>query len=207
MGKAFSFGISATAFAVMALASGPSAAQPFLRGSYAGADLVFTHVDYGTINLGAGPIDAGTVFANDLWSGNVHVGMRLSDLFGIEAGYLWIPEADRAIFGGNTSSVRVQGATLDGHVYLALDAARRFEAIGLIGASWLEAEAHLNGPSFGPGVIDKQAEWSWRIGGGAQFWLSEYVSMRGLVVYQSADLNGEVDSALSTHVGVNLHLP
>jgi hypothetical protein len=196
-----------TVCAATILAIAPSAAQPFLRGSYAGADLVYTHIDYGTINLGAGPIEADTIFDNDVWHGSVHAGMRLSDLFAIEAGYFWIPEKDRAIFGGNTSTVEVRGVTLDGHVFMPLDPMRRFELVGLVGGSWLEAEAHLNGPSFGPGVIDKQSEWGWRVGGGLQFWLSEFVSMRGMVVYQSADFKGEAEGAISTRIGVDVHLP
>jgi hypothetical protein len=192
--------------AAAALAAEPSAAQPFLRGSYAGADLVYTHINYGTINLGAGPVDAETIFDNDVWHGNVHLGTRLSDLFAIEAGYFWIPAQDKAIFSGNASSVQVRGVTLDGHVFMALDPQRRFEVMGLLGGSWLEAEAHLNGPSFGPGVIDKQSEWGWRIGGGLQFWLNEFVSMRGLVVYQSADFKGEAEGAIATSIGVDLHL-
>jgi hypothetical protein len=192
--------------ALLALAATPSYAQPFLRGSYAGADVVYTHIDYGTVNLGAGPVGAGTVFANDLWSGDVHVGMRFSDMFAIEAGYLWIPHSGKTISPlGDQSTVRIQGATVDGLVYLPLDSTRGVEAVGLLGVSWLEALAHLSGPLFGS-VYDKKSEWGWRVGGGAQVWLNQQVSVRGLLVYQSADLNGEVDSALSTRLGVNIQL-
>jgi hypothetical protein len=172
---------------------------------YAGVDYQYTSVTWEDIELPTVPptsINGSELFADSFSGAHLHVGARLTSLFGLELGYMWLPEQDKAIGGGNNSSLRVHGVTLDGHVYFPMDPMGSFELIGLIGGAFLEGTAKLNGPSFG-NIVDVDPDWSWRAGGGAQYRINPNLNVRGLVTYQSARFDGEVDHAINVNIGLN----
>jgi opacity protein-like surface antigen len=187
--------------------SAPANAQtPGLRGSYAGIDYVHTSVTYEDVPVSVSPpvFVNGSQFYEDTVTGfNLHVGTRLHPMFGVELGYVWFPEHDKDLGGGNTTVIRAQGASLDGMVYLALDEQRAFELIGLGGVAFTEATAHRNGPMFGGAVSETDPDWSWRAGVGTQYRVSERLNFRGLVIYQPVNFDSEVDHVVSIHVGAN----
>jgi opacity protein-like surface antigen len=186
----------------VALAQPNSGLQPSL---YAGVDYQHSSIVWEDFHLPTTPpttINGGDLFAESFSGAHVHIGSRFGSNFGVELGYVWLPAVEKTIGGGNMSSLKVQGVTLDAMGYLPIDAMGRFEVIGLIGGAWLEGTAKLNGPSFGTNT-DVDPDWSWRGGGGAQYRLSTNVNIRGLVIYQAARFDGEVDHALNVNVGLN----
>jgi hypothetical protein len=184
------------------LLTGPAAAQVIMPTFYVGADFQHTRVSYSDIAPG---LNGGDFFSEALSGGHFHAGARISPMFGAEVGYLWIPEHEKSLSGG-TSSIDVNGVTLDALFYMPMDATGAFELVGLGGASRLTATAKLNGPAFG-NIVDEDSEWGWRAGGGAQFRISRNVNVRGLVLYQSADFEGDVESSVQLSIGVNFLFP
>jgi opacity protein-like surface antigen len=189
------------------LAAAPTQAQVFgLRGSYAGIDYVHTSVTYEDVPVSVSPpvFVNGSQFYEDTVTGfHLHVGTRLHPMFGVELGYVWFPEHDKNLGGGNTTRIRAQGFNLDGMVYVALDEERRFELIGLAGVAFTEATAHRNGPMFGGAVSETDPDWTWRAGGGAQYRVSDRLNFRGVVLYQPVSFDAEVDHVVSVHIGAN----
>jgi opacity protein-like surface antigen len=194
--------------ACASLLSSAALAQPTpgLRPSlYAGVDYQHSTIVWEDFHLPTTPpttINGSELFADSFSGAHVHVGGRFGANFGVELGYMWLPKVEKNIGGGNMSSLKVQGVTLDAMGYLPIDGMGRFEVIGLVGGAWLEGTAKLNGPSFGTNT-DVDPDWNWRAGGGAQYRLSENINLRGLVTYEAARFDGEVDHALNVNVGLN----
>jgi hypothetical protein len=187
-------------------ASAAAAQDVNLRPSiYVGADYQNTTVTWNDFTLPTTPptvINGSQLFAESYHGAHLHAGARFGANLGLELGYMWLPAAKKTIGGGNNSSLKVQGVTLDGMAYLPLDAAGRFELVGLVGGAWLEGTAKLNGPSFGNNV-SVDPDWNWRAGGGAQYRWSANVNIRALVSYEAARFDGEVDHALNVNAGLN----
>jgi opacity protein-like surface antigen len=101
-----------------------------------------------------------------------------------------------------STDVSSYGFTLDAMGYLPIDKKERFELIGTTGASWTKAEITLNVPSVGS-ASTSDSEFGFRIGGGAQYKLTEKFNVRGLARYQTADFEGLVDNAMKFSVGLN----
>jgi len=187
-----------------ALFSAPAAAQGILPAFYAGADFQHTMVSYADIP-GTG-LNGSDFFSDSLSGGHFHIGARFAPMFGAEVGYLWIPEHEKDLSGG-TSTIDVHGVTFDGMIYAPLGMPNSFELVGLGGISYLTATAVLSGPGFGGTSSDEDSEWGWRVGGGGQFQVSSNVNVRGLIIYQSADFDGDVDDAFQFSLGVNFLFP
>lgn len=142
--------------------------------------------------------DLDTNFAgadNTLHGGNIHIGSRMHKNFGIELGYMMTEkgEADTAL---GTSETQLQGGTLDLLGYIPMGTS--WDLIGTVGVSYLNAEYEI------PGVVDED-EWETegRVGLGAQYWLTDYTNLRGIVRYQGADFDGTVDDAVVSTIGLN----
>ena len=185
-----------------------AAAQTLPARVYVGADYQHTSVSWEELHLPTVPpttIDGSDLFEDSFSGAHLHIGTRFGRNFGVELGYMWLAAGEKSLGGGNQTSLQVHGVTLDGLAYLRLGSAGTFELVGLAGGAWLEGTAKLNGPSFGD-VRDVDPDWNWRLGGGAQYALTPKISLRGLVTYEAAKFDGEVDHATSVNVGINYYL-
>ncbi len=176
---------------------------------YVGFDLMHYNVSYS---------DGGDQYLEDGLNGlNIHVGNRFSKYFGAELGYARTRDEDKDIAAGTTivpglfttgagkTKVQLQSITLDAMGYLPLDQEERFELIGTAGISWTKADLNLNVPTniAAVNLSDDDSEFSFRVGAGAQFNITDNVSVRGLARYQKADFDDMADRAWVYSAGLN----
>lgn len=159
---------------------------------YVGADYQYTQ--YGNKDFGAG-IKSDDIADTGLHGGNVHVGARLHENLGVEAGYFMTQEGHKDL-GGAKSNLKVKGATFDVLGYYPI--CPKAELIGTVGASYSKADYEI--PTFFSG---DDSEWKGRIGAGAQYWLADNINARALVRYQGADFEGSVSNGVVGTLGVN----
>lgn len=202
--------------AVLAAITIPAQAQEATFKPYIGIDLMRMAVNYNdNYNAGGGVILDGNALLEDSLDGlSIHVGNRFHKNFGVELGYFRTREEDKDIAAGATvgpgvvaaapftTSVKVQGFTLDGLGYLPVTESGQFELIGTVGVSWMKGKIEATIPGVGSGSSD-ESEFGFRAGGGAQFNLTDKFSVRGLARYQTADFEDVVDSAWTYTVGLN----
>lgn len=174
-------------------ADAPSNEYGFYFKPYVGADYDFIHADYK---------DGGDQVANDsLNGGDIHIGARVQKYLGFEASYLWTADAtkDNVLGSGLNTKVNVQGGALDAMGYLPIGNSK-FELIGTAGVSRLKAKLSLDGLISASG-----SEWETkgRIGGGAQYWLTDNINLRGIVRYQGANFSGALSNAIIYSAGLN----
>lgn len=182
---------------------------------YVGFDLqrsLYTYND--NIDLGGGAALNGNTVLNDGLNGfNVHVGNRFTKYLGAEFGGFYNREANKSIANGTivgpgptvaggdfSTSVRTYGLTLDGLGYLPLN--DKFDLIGTAGVTWTKAEAKIVVPGVGTGS-DSTSELGLRGGAGAQVNLTDKISVRGLVRYQTADFDDVAEHAWTYSLGLN----
>lgn len=101
-----------------------------------------------------------------------------------------------------STDVKLSGFTLDALGYVPVDEQEAFNLIGTAGVSYLKAEASLTEPGVGTEGFD-ESEFGFRVGGGAQYNVTDAVNLRGLVRYQTADFEGAVDNIWMYSVGLN----
>lgn len=194
-----------SAAATQANADGLPSTQPgwFLK-PYVGADYQYTHLDYKD--------SGGDVLPESLNGGDVHVGARVNKYLGFEAGYTLNSSAskDNILGTGINSKVKLDGGTLDALGYLPVTSDGKVELIGTVGVTRLEGKVDLSGTAAG-----NASEWETkgRIGGGAEYWLTDNLNLRGLVRYQGAsfsDIGNKVglagtgaNNAVIANLGVN----
>lgn len=189
----------------------PAQAQEFKPAfaPYVGFDLVHYNVSYD---------DGGDNYLEDRLNGfNIHVGNRFSKYFGAELGYTRTRDEDKDIAAGTVivpglfttaagkTKVQLQSITLDAMGYLPLDQEERFELIGTAGISWTKADLNLNIPTniAAVNLSDDDSEFGFRVGAGAQFNITENVSVRGLARYQKVDFDDVADRAWVYTAGLN----
>lgn len=181
------------AAAIMAIFSTPALAD---IKPYVGVDLQRSKVSYP---------DNGDLIAQNYLDGlNVYAGIRPWHNFGIEAGFFQTEHASKNdVLGlGINTSVRINGLTLDGMGYLPVSKDGKFELIGSAGIVNSKVDLALNGAG---GALDSsERETSWRLGGGAQYHLTEKVAVHALVHYQKADFDDDLNNIITASVGVNL---
>lgn len=170
-----------TAFIVSARAE-PSVIRP-----YVGADYTFHDFD-----LKGGD----EVFDDTLHGGNVHFGARFNEYLGAEIGYFATKTAKNSDVAGTEFDTKVkwEGLTLDAFGYYP---AGPVELVATGGVSWADGTAAVNGFEF------SEDEFGYRAGGGLQYNVSENVSVRGLVRWQSADFKGFAEDAITYSAGIN----
>jgi len=190
-------------FSALGLLTAPAHAADAPSGFFfkptVGADYQYTGVNYESNLFGTGV--SGSDLASESLNGvNVHVGARVHKYLGFEAGYLWTDNADKSnILGtGLDSKVNVKGFNFDVLGYLPVDDAGKFELIGTVGVSRLKASFSI--PTIGS---TDDTETKGRFGGGAQYWLTDNINVRGLVRYQGADFGGTVKDAVTANLGLN----
>lgn len=189
----------------LALLSAPAQADTsnFFFKPYIGADYQYTSVNYEDDIAGTG-INGDDIANDSLHGVNLHLGARVHRNLGFEAGYLWTDEADKSnVLGtGINTKTSVKGFTFDALGYLPVDDAGKLELIGTVGVSHFKAEVEASAPGLGTGSIDS-TETKPRFGGGAQYWFTDNLNVRGLVRYQGADFDGAVKNAVTANLGLN----
>jgi Outer membrane protein beta-barrel domain len=197
-----------TALCLSALAAASAQAAPapkstpddggFFFKPYVGADYQYTSVDYNGVP--GTPYNYGDGFADSFNGGDVHIGARVHKYLGFEAGYFDNASSSKTIANGLSSSVKFDGWTIDALGYLPL--AAKFELIGTTGVAFTSASgsAVINGTRYSLG---SSSETEWRIGGGAEYWITENLNARGILRYQTADFNGIADNAVVASLGLN----
>lgn len=160
---------------------------------YVGADYQFTHVDYSD--------DNGSVLAKSLEGGDAHIGVQVHQNLGFELGYLQTAEATKnnVLGSGLDTKLKLNGYTFDALGYLPVTSDKKLELIGTAGITRLRAD--LNIPGIGSG---SDWETKGRVGGGAQYWLTDNLNVRALVRYQGASFDNNANNAVIGNLGVNL---
>lgn len=169
---------------------------------YVGADYQYTAVSYN--GIAGTSFNYGDGFANSFNGGDFHIGARVHQYLGFEGGYFDNASSKKSGILGTTasSSIKFDGWTIDALGYLPLGASKKFELIGTAGVAFTSASgsATINGTRY---ALGSSSETEGRIGGGAEYWLTDNLNVRGLVRYQSADFNGIVNDAVVSSLGVN----
>lgn len=172
-----------------------AAEQPtnFFFKPYVGADYQFTHVNYRDGNE--------DILSQNIHGGDIHIGARVHKNLGFEAGYLQTTEAskDNVLGSGLDTKVKLSGYTLDALGYLPVGDGKA-ELIATVGISRLKAKLDLSGAIAGTG---SETETKGRIGGGAQYWLTDNLNIRGLVRYQGANFDDIAKNAIVADIGIN----
>lgn len=156
-----------------------------------GADYQYTYIDYKDNN--------DEVLEKSLHGGDVHIGARIHKNLGFEAGYLRTAEAtkDNVLGSGLDTKIKLTGYTFDALGYLPLGNGK-FELIGTAGITRIKADLSI------PGIgSDSESETKGRVGGGAQYWLSDNLNVRTLVRYQGASFSDVANGAVIGNVGLN----
>jgi opacity protein-like surface antigen len=199
--------------AVLVSSLGIAGAEEYDLKPYVGFDLQRTVADYNSnYNYDGDAIDANTLFEDSLDGVNVHAGIRPHRNFGVEAGYFRTQEEDKNIPTGASvgngfvtaddlkTSVKLSGFTLDGLGYLPV-ANDKVDLIGTAGLSYIKGETEIKDST--DTYKDDESEIGYRVGGGAQFNITEQVNVRGLARYQTVDFDDVADSAWTYSVGLN----
>lgn len=161
---------------------------------YVGVDYDFVHADYK---------DGGNQVLNDsLNGGDIHIGARIHKYLGFEGSYLWTADAtkDNVLGTSVNTKVNVQGGAFDAMGYLPIGNSK-FELIGTAGVSYLKGDAGLNGA--GGHLSLSKWETKGRVGGGAQYWITDNINLRGIVRYQGASFSSTLDDAIIYSAGLN----
>lgn len=193
MKKAFFVAALAMAAATPAFAENDG----FYFKPYVGLDYQNTYINY------KGDYDH--FYETDLNGGNIHVGARVHKYLGFEGGYSDTLQARKDVNDSslqyNTKSQMKQW-TLDAMGYLPVDAAQKVELIATAGVAVSKFTAQLN--FAGAPVTGSDTSNVFRVGGGAQYWLTKNVNARVLVRYQTSSHDSGIDDAIVTTAGLNL---
>jgi len=165
---------------------------------YVGADYQYSYLSYPSVD-GL----SGSDFASDSMNGfDLHVGARVHKYLGIEAGYMWneTPSKNNILGTGINDKVNIKGFTLDAMGYLPVDEAGKFELIGTAGVSRLKGGAKFTGAFV---ENDSESETKGRIGGGAQYWITDSLNVRGLVRYQGVNFSDSINNDTIASLGLN----
>jgi len=194
----------------------PAQAQEFKP--YIGVDYQRTVASYNNnIDIGGGnSLNVDTILNDSFDGANIHVGNRFNKYFSAELGYFRTSKEDKNIPIGTTvgtngaplvttaalsTDVMLQGLTLDGLGYFPLGESNKVELIGTGGISWTRGKLTA-ATEFGS-ASSSESEFGFRVGGGAQFNITDKVNLRGLVRYQNADFTNVVDNLWVYSLGVN----
>ena len=183
---------------VLAALSAPAQAD-WSFNPYVGVDYQLTRLSY------ADDIDGG----HDNFSGaNIHVGNRFNDHFGLELGYFRTTEKSSSGIVAATPYTlkgRLQGVSFDALGYVPVTADRSLELIGTAGLAYTHGKLDMN--VGGTPFSDTDNAFGFRIGGGAQYNITSNFNVRGLVRFQTVNLDAAgtdvTDNAWALSLGAN----
>lgn len=159
-----------------------------------GVDYQYTQTDYQG-NFKASPASKDSVLEDSIHGGNLHAGARIHKYVGYEIGYSLSDDAEKSV-GASKSTANVRGWNADLMGYIPVGG--NTELIATAGVSRLRGEFIVPGAGK---IVDHENKA--RVGGGAQYWLTDKVNVRGIVRWQDADFKGATDGAIVSNVGVN----
>lgn len=186
--------------AYAATAKPPADNDGFFFKPYIGVDYEYTSASYN--NIGASNVSYGDIFSNSFNGGDIHVGARVHQYLGFEASYFDTANSNKSNVLGSSigTSSKYDGWSIDAMGYLPVDQAKKFELIATTGYANIAAKgsATISGTTYNSNENDN----AWRIGGGAQYWVTDNLNIRGLVRYET--LNGTaINDAVLADIGVN----
>lgn len=165
---------------------------------YVGADYEYTGVSYG--NVPGTAVSYGDIFPSSFSGGDVHIGARLHQYFGLEGSYFDTASSNKSAVLGTSasSSARFDGWSIDAMGYIPL--APKFELIGTAGYARIDVKGSIaiSGTNFSDGGWSNAG----RVGGGAQYWITDNLNIRGLVRYENINTTG-IDNAVLADIGIN----
>lgn len=179
-------------------ADAPNNEYGFYFKPYVGADYEYTGVSYGNV-AGTG-VSYGDIFPSSFNGGDIHIGARLHKYFGIESSYFDTASSNKSGVLGTSasSSARFNGWSIDAMGYIPI--AQKFELIGTAGYARIDTKGSISisGTTF------SDSGWSnaGRVGGGAQYWITDNFNIRGLVRYENINRTG-IDNAVLADIGIN----
>ncbi len=201
--------------AALAVLSAPAFADDLVITPYAGIDLGRSMYSYNeSYDFDGDSLNGESLLNDGLNNINLHVGTRIGKYFGAEVGYFRSSEGKKNIETGDvvgdglvaasdfSTKIKTHGFSLDGLGYIPLTDDARAELIGTAGVTWTKANIEMTVPGVGT-AGDNQSELGFRIGGGAQYYLTHNISARGLVRYQTVDFDDVADRAWTYSLGVN----
>ena len=197
-----STGLAAPALAVSTPGDGNAVPVGFFFKPYVGADYQYISASYKD-NIGGTGVSGGDLYADSFNGGDIHIGARVHKYLGFETGYFDTAHSSQSNILGTTvkSSAKLDGWTLDAMGYLPIGESQKFELIGTFGIARTTASgsARVNGTTYS----ENGSETKGRIGGGAEYWLTDNLNLRGLVRYQGADFGGFANDVIITSLGLN----
>lgn len=189
--------------AALAALTAPVRADELALYPYIGLDAQFTKYEYNdNYDLLGTSVDVGDILANNAGGMNMHVGTRVGKHLGVELGYFRNMSKEKNLGSGVSTEIQTTGFTLDGMGYIPVTDDKRLELIGTAGAVWTKADLTVAAVGVGS-ETDDESEIGFRVGGGAQYTITDNMSARGLVRYQTADFDKIADHALTYSVGLN----
>lgn len=196
-------------------AAGDPPWQTFFPHPYLGLDYDRVGANYNTVTdhhivslLGPG-LNYDQLISDTFDGLDFHMGARFLKYFGAEAGYLWTGDQEKKNLvgiSGLDSVAHFRGFTFDGLGYLPLGDSQRFELIGTVGVTALNLKAEGYLVTTGGNVTEEKLEGTepdYRIGGGAQYWLTDRINARLLTRYQGSSYQGIVASMFELTAGLN----
>lgn len=187
-----------TAFIAVAT---PALASDFFFKPYIGAD--YQHINASYKDVPGTSYSYGDFFADSFNGGNVHAGLRIHKNIGFEGGYFSTLNENKSAVLGTTasSSAKLKGWTIDAMGYLPLGASQKFELIGTAGIARTTASGSVT--ISGISYYENGSETKGRIGGGAQYWFTDNLNIRGIIRYQGADFGGTANNMIIANLGAN----
>lgn len=180
----FYYGVAAMVAIISTSASAANVMRDgFFFSPYVGANYVYYHFT-----------DTPTGIEDNYNGGDVHVGARIHQNFGLEAGYFRTETGKNSDSGVPVES-RFQGANIDLMLYSPITP--QFELIGSVGANYTEARVDVAG--FGSAGGD---DWDPRYGFGVQYWLTDNINARTMVHYIQDNNDGS--DVIAPSVGLNI---
>lgn len=170
-----------------AISSAAHAEDAAMLKPYVGASYQYTHIDYGNDNKG--------LAANNLNGADIHAGLNIGKNFGVEAGYNQsLNSTKHNVMGtGLDTKISLGGFTFDALGYLPVT--NKIDLIGTAGVALIRERDEVVGVA-----TDTSWKTKGRIGGGAQYALTDNSNVRLLVRYQDYS---DGDNGILTNLGFN----
>ncbi len=187
--------------------------DPYLGMDYQHSSLDYS--DYPATSAGFVSSPAGnysTFFGDSADGFDAHGGLRIGKYAGLEIGYMDSGTTTKnsslnfsTPFGPvsfpTSSKISLTGPVFDFMGYLPVTDSGSVELIGTVGIS--DLTENLSGNIAYLGVNGSQTEVGYRVGGGAQYYLTDNLNARALIRYQSADFSGLMNGAVLFNLGFN----
>jgi opacity protein-like surface antigen len=161
--------------------------KPYIGGDYQYSDVKFKSDDKG-------------IFPNSYNGGDIHIGARVHEYFGVEGSIFATAKStkDNVDGSGLKARAKLDGSALDLMGYYPIPSTKA-ELIGSVGIARLQATEQATGVA-----AVKDTETKARFGAGAQYWVSDHMNIRALVRYQDDNSRSSGESSIVTAtIGVN----